>query len=234
MHELTRLGRKHGTDKATTHTFTERVYGPLFEGMKDTPLNLLEIGGGKVGGSHKMWKEYFTQGEIYCMDPFFLPDQDVTITELENLGIRVFRGNQLRREDLATVAAGCPSGYDYIIDDAAHMPDAIQLSLGSLFPALKSGGFYIVEDLATASRRGRDIEATNLNLGKLDSQGLMPERHTEEHPLEEAFEVFERTNQWLSKVLTPAECAYLVENIAGWKIADDGSRLKNICIIKKK
>jgi len=168
------------------------------------------------------------------MDPFFLPDQDVTITELENLGIHVFRGNQLRREDLAAVAAGCPAGYDYIIDDAAHMPDAIQLSLGSLFPALKSGGFYIVEDLATASRRGRDLKATNLNLGKLDSQGLMRERHTEEHPLEAAFEVFERSNQWLSKVLTPAECAYLVEHIADWKILDDGSRLKNICIIKKK
>ena len=234
MHELTKLGRKYGTDKATSHTFTERVYGPLFEGKKNEPLNLLEIGGGKVGGSHKMWKEYFTQGEIYCMDPFFLPDQDVTITELENLGIHVIRGNQLHREDLAAAAAACPDGYDYIIDDAAHMPDAIQLSLGSLFPALKSGGTYIVEDLATAARRGANLEATNINLEKLDSEGLMTERHTEEHLLEEAFTVFERTNQWLSKVLTPAECAYLVENIAAWKILDDGSRLKNICIIKKK
>ena len=108
MHELTRLGRKYGTDKATTHTFTERVYGPLLEGRKEDPLTLLEIGAGKVGGSHKMWKEYFTQGEIYCMDPFFLPDQEVTISELQNLGVHVIRGNQLRREDLQRTADACP------------------------------------------------------------------------------------------------------------------------------
>ena len=234
MHELTRLGRKYGTDKATTHTFTERVYGPLLEGRKEDPLTLLEIGAGKVGGSHKMWKEYFTQGEIYCMDPFFLPDQEVTISELQNLGVHVIRGNQLRREDLQRTADACPGGYDYIIDDAAHMPDAIQMSLGTLFPALKSGGFYIVEDLATAGRRGADLEATNVNLGKLDSQGLMPERHTAEYELQEALAVFTRSNQWLSKVLTPQESAYLVENIQQWKILDDGMRLKNICIIRKK
>ena len=238
MHELTALGRKYGTDKAGgragNHTFTERVYGPLFEKKKNEPLSLLEIGAGKVGGSHKMWKEYFTQGEIYCMDPFFLPDQDTTIEELEDLGIQVIRGNQLRRDDLLTAAAASPGGYDYIIDDAAHVPDAIQLSLGILFPALKPGGFYIIEDLATATRRGQDLEATNVNLGKLDSQGLMTERHTEEHILEESLEAYNRTNQWLSKTLTPTESAYLVENIQEWIILDDGARLKNICIIKKK
>jgi len=234
MHELTKLGRKYGTDKATTHTFTERIYGPLFEEIKEKPISLLEIGAGKVGGSSKMWKEYFTQGEIYCMDPFFLPDQEVTLSELEGLDIHVIRGNQLHREDLLRCGEACLTGYDYIIDDGAHMPDAIQISLGTLFPFLNSGGFYIVEDLSTASRRGHNWEETNVNLDKLDSKGLMKARHVQEHTLEEAFTVLDRAKQWLSKTLTPTECAYLVENIQDWTILDDGGRKNNICIIKKK
>ena len=186
------------------------------------------------------------------MDPFFLLDQEVTAEELEALGIQVIRGNQLRREDLLAAAAASPGGYDYIIDDAAHVPDAIQLSLGILFPALKPGGLYIIEDLATATRRGQDIEATNVNLGKLDPHGLMVERHTEEYILEESLEGFSHNKQWLSNILTPAEGAYLVENIQKWAIIDDDTekrknsvmkrrgrrdsvgKLKNICVIEKK
>ncbi len=238
MHELTKLGRKYGTDKAGgragNHTFTEQVYGPLFEKRKEDKLHLLEIGAGQVGGSHKMWKEYFSQGEIYCMDPFFLGDQTVTRSELEGLGVHVIQGNQLRREDLTRAGSSCEGGFDYIIDDAAHVPDAIQLSLGTLFPYLKGGGFYIVEDLATASRRGRALEATNANLAKLDVRGLMTERHIQDYSLEESLTAFDEGKPWLSEILTDNEKQYLVENIRAWKILDDGHRLKNIALIKKK
>jgi|3_EtaG_2_1085321.scaffolds.fasta_scaffold32234_2 hypothetical protein len=234
MHELTRLGRKYGTDKATTHTFTEKIYGPLLENRKDTKINLLELGAGRVGGSHKMWKEYFTRGEIYCLDPFFLPDQKVTIAELEACGVHVVRGNQLRRDDLHRIGSAAPEGYDVIIDDAAHMPDAIQLSLAILFPYLKSGGLYIVEDLATAARRGKAWVATNKNLDSLDSQKLMTERHVEEYILEEALEHFETNGEWLTRCLSVAEGEYLVRNIQQGRIFDDGMRKKNICVIKKK
>jgi hypothetical protein len=59
MHELTKLGRKYGTDKATAHTFTERVYGPLFEETKEKPISLLEIGAGRVclPGREYRWVE---------------------------------------------------------------------------------------------------------------------------------------------------------------------------------
>ena len=238
MHELTKLGRKHGTDKAGgragNHLFTECVYGPLFENHQEKKLHLLELGAGQVGGSHKMWKEYFTEGEIYCMDPFFLPDQTVTSTELEELGIHVIQGNQLRRDDLTRAGTSCKEGFDYIIDDAAHVPDAIQLSLGVLFPYLKSGGIYIVEDLATATRRGNALEATNANLEKLDTQGLVPERHIKDYTLEASLQAFDEGKLWPSEILTHNEKRYLMDNIASWEILDDGRRLRNIALIEKK
>jgi hypothetical protein len=248
MHELTEIGRKYGTDKAGgragNHVFTEEVYGPLFESRKNEPLHLLEIGVGLVGGSHKMWKEYFTQGNIYCMDPFFLADQAVTIEELQGLGIEVIRGNQLRRDDLHRAGASCSGGYDVIIDDAAHMPDAIQLSLGVLFPYLKSGGYYIVEDLSTATRRGSDLEATNANLTLLDTAGIMQERHVRDYTLEAAFTHFRAYLDgwmenavgvpWLSEIMTDTEKQYLIDNMAEWQFFNDGARRNNIVIIKKK
>mgnify|MGYP003652958450 CR=1 FL=1 len=238
MHELTKLGRKYGTDKAGgragNHTFTEKVYGPLFEQCREDKLHLLEIGAGQVGGSHKMWKEYFTQGEIYCLDPFFLPDQIVTSADLEEIGVHVIQGNQLSRSDLTRAGASCEEGFDYIIDDAAHVPDAIQLSLGMLFPYLKSGGLYIVEDLATATRRGKSLKVTNTNLEKLDTQGLVSERHIKDYTLQESLTAFEEGKPWPSEILADSEKQYLTDHIQAWKILDDGHRLKNIALIKKK
>jgi hypothetical protein len=235
MHELTVLANKYGTDKGSVHTFTEKIYGPLFQSKKEKLINILVIGAGKVGGSHKMWKEYFINGHVYCLDPFFLPDQLITIEELKALGINIIRGNQLSRADLVLAGKAAEGGYDIIIDDGAHMPDSIQLTLATLFPYLKSDGYFIVEDLATARRRGSNIDSVNENLRRIDTKNLMKEQHVPEHTLEEALEHYTNTaNQWLSKILNDDEKQYLIENIRDWKVFDDGGRLQNICVIIKK
>lgn len=231
---LTSLGKKYGTDKAARHNYTGRVYTPIFGPYRTEPIHILEIGAGKVGGSHKMWKKYFTKGEVYCMDPFFLPDQEVTIEELDEWGVHVIRGNQLNRADLLRAATASPEGYDFIVDDAAHMLDAIQLSLGVLFPYLKSGGTYIVEDLATAERRGGDqekIDSTNANLDVLDSKGLMKERHQIDYTLLEALTSLDDSGAWLSNLLSDEEKSYLEQNIASWEYVPVSS---GAMVIKKK
>lgn len=239
--ELTTLGKKYGTDKATRHHFTDKVYNVLFGEKKDSPIHILEIGAGKVGGSHKMWKDWFTQGEVYCMDPFFLPDQEVTAEELANRGIHIIQGNQLSRADLHRAGKLPPEGYDFIIDDASHMPDAVQLSLGVLFPYLKSNGIYVVEDIDTAARRGHNqeaVDAVNTNLARLDTKGLMKEEHQLEFRPQDSLEYFDDTGSWKSKVLTDEECSYLEENIGLWGFSDAGhsgnSRKNALLAIRKK
>jgi hypothetical protein len=37
--------------------------------------------------------------------------------------------------------------FDYIIDDGSHFQEDQQVSLGLLFPQVKSGGYYIIEDV---------------------------------------------------------------------------------------
>jgi len=42
-----------------------------------------------------------------------------------------------------------PEGFDLIIDDASHIGHAAAASYAALFPRLKSGGLYVIEDWGT-------------------------------------------------------------------------------------
>ena len=59
-------------------------------------------------------------------------------------------------DDLARIAAAAP-GYDVIIDDASHASPHQQLAFRHLFPRLRSGGLYIIEDLHWQSPVYEDI-----------------------------------------------------------------------------
>jgi len=223
--KLEKIGRKHGTDKAYRHGYTT-TYESLFRGIRKNKVKLLEIGAGDSGASHKMWKDYFTMGEVFCMDLFHLETQNTLQNELENYGVNTYKGNQLSRHDLDDLVDGFGSDFDIIIDDGAHLWDAIQLSLGLLFPVLKSGGFYIVEDCRTAVRRGRILDKVNANLTPFD----VKERHCPEFHLKESLEYSENAGVWKSNVLNENEKKYLVDNISTWEFSNDSK----LCVIKKK
>ena len=145
MDELTKLGLKHGTDKATGRMYTEKVYYPLMKDLKYEKLNILELGCGDHGSSHKMWRDFFPNAKITLFDPFFFDKTQypvITPEELRSYNIKVIEGNQLDPNDLELLNPG-QEKYDFIIDDASHLNDATQMSLGHLFPFLKSGGHYI-------------------------------------------------------------------------------------------
>ena len=228
---LTEIGIRYGTDKANRHTYS-LVYEEVFDQMRHDEVHLLEIGAGPTGASHKMWKEYFTSGEVYCMEAFYGEEDAVEASELERYGVHALVGNQLKREDLSRAGEMLPPGtlYDIIIDDGAHMYDAINISLGTLFPYLKSGGYYIIEDIFTARKRGGFLEdpgyASN-NLAAANTRvkpyGLDQEvlEHVPEYMLLESFLVLKNCGQWLSKTLTYLESSYLAEHIAEWRFFDD-------------
>lgn len=184
---------------------------------RDTPLNILEIGAGRIGASVKMWREHFYNANVFSFDPFFLEDQIVTPEELKNLDITPIQGNQLSRGDLYSAALHIVEttgkGIDLVVDDAAHMPDAIQISLGVLFPFLNASGIYFVEDLNTTLRRAMDIEDVNKNLEELDIQKKMTLRHVDEIHLFDAIHHLARKRIWPSKVLSHPETEYLAAQI---------------------
>lgn len=145
--DLTRLALLHGSDKAGVHFYTQH-YQRFFGAMRARPLRLLEIGVGGYddpqsgGSSLRMWKYFFPQAEIFSLD---IEDK----THLAEERITIFQGSQNDGEFLERVMAAT-GPLDIIVDDGSHRNEDVVFSFEKLFPALKPGGWYVVEDTQTS------------------------------------------------------------------------------------
>lgn len=140
MKPLAELSLGYGTDKGTTHSYIP-VYEDLFAPYRDRPLSLLEIGVW-YGESLKLWRAYFPDASIYGVD-----------NSLERLpkdfpaDIVILAGDATRQETFSRFDDG---SLDIVIDDASHRIDDQIASLALLWPKLKDGGLYCIEDIQTA------------------------------------------------------------------------------------
>lgn len=232
---LKELGIKHGTDKANRHPYMDEVYWPLFKGYQNKEVNILEIGAGRFGGSVKTWKDFFVNGQVYLMDPFFIKGSDhigpfsVSRKNVEDYGVIAIQSNQLSKEQSKDVTEICSEKFDFIIDDGAHMNDAIQYSFAALFPLLKSGGSYIIEDLWTAKRRTpKSVNNWLDNSGHVFCEKKL--YHVEEVHFFESIDHYSRNKKWKSLLLSDKEREYIEQNIKDYtfKCGD------NVCIIIKR
>ena len=127
------------------HGYTPH-YEEFFSGQKFE--RFLEIGV-SYGGSLRMWKSYMPDTEIHGMDittTRFSPEQ------LTNDGFKIHIGDQTKREDLLHHFGDL--FFDVIIDDGSHRMKAQQVTLITLFERVKSGGWYVIEDLHTSEIKG--------------------------------------------------------------------------------
>ena len=110
--------------------------------MRELPLTLLEIGV-YHGASVKMWSEYFLNATIVGLDI----NEDCKKYESDRVKIRI--GDASRIDFLFSVIQefGQPS---VAIDDGSHRWDHQISALHSLFPLLKPGGIFVMEDLDTS------------------------------------------------------------------------------------
>ena len=118
------------------------VYDDVIGPYRHNKINLLEIGlwcPYFPGSSVRAWSRYLTKGTYYGVDI-------VDCTHLSNKNTKISILNQKNEEQLDDYIKDKPK-FDFIIDDGCHEEDAITISLGALFPQLKSGGVYFIEDL---------------------------------------------------------------------------------------
>ncbi len=181
MKSLTDIANEYGTDKGTLgpsenwggHNYTD-LYDAYLWPLRDQPVHLLEIGLGVTGdawdarivvgrnsgggASIKMWYDYFPRGQLVGLD--INPG-----AHLDNDRISTFIVDQGDSEALRSVCRG--REFDVVVDDGSHRPDHQQISLGTIWPHLKAGGFYIIEDLTNNGRgdpdRGRHHSTSVLN-----------------------------------------------------------------------
>ena len=164
MKSLTEIANYYGTDKGTlgpswsygSHNYTD-IYEAYFSSFRLKSINILEIGIGAIGkmwdarivhgrnieggASIKMWSEYFPYATIFAID----------INEasyLDNNRVHTFVVDQGNPDEIRKFLKKIGNTmFDFIIDDGSHRPDHQQVSLGLLFPQLKAGGLYFIEDL---------------------------------------------------------------------------------------
>jgi len=140
------LAALYGTDKFGEHEYTP-VYEELMRAWRRKRVRLLEIGvggyGAALGGeSLRMWASYFPKGRITGID---LYDK----TALSGGRVQVFQCSQVDAPKLAEIARGA-GPFDFIIDDGSH-ENAHQIeTFGILWPFVKDGGAYVIEDVQTS------------------------------------------------------------------------------------
>jgi hypothetical protein len=149
------LAKRAGTDKVTTHAY-EKIYEMWLAPWRHEAVNFLEIGLGcdmtyGPGKSLSLWEEYFTHRDARVS---FLEVDGVCV---KNHAIKlrngtIFVGSQEDESVLRNIAAEghAVGGYDVIVDDGGHTMKQQLTSLKVLWPAVSSGGLYVIEDLQTS------------------------------------------------------------------------------------
>ena len=122
-----------------------------------TRLKMLEIGLGcdsnsGPGQSARLWSRLFPDAERWEAELDAACVRRIS-TQLKALGARAVVGDQ---GDVPTVRSWLREtggAFDVIIDDGGHSNNHINVSLQLLWPALKPGGLYFIEDMHVGRQR---------------------------------------------------------------------------------
>ena len=143
------LALKHGTDKASTaHGFAE-IYErelPAPDTVStERPLRILEIGV-ESGASLRMWRDWYTAENGARRAAVIGVDSNPACLGCKEEGIDVILADA---SDAAFAEAlGSASGpFDVVVDDGSHKCQDQVASFRALWPYVRAGGVYVVEDL---------------------------------------------------------------------------------------
>ena len=165
---LDKLFNKWCSDKGT-YWLSKHNYGAAYDTVlrpiRRRARHLLELGvGDETAGSLNAWREYFPRAQFWIADIDVArfadkkqwawasrqkrrhgcwDDPDIWTAPRVHTLFGVDSSNRTQLQSLPLPA----EGMDVIIDDASHALAHQLIALEALWPRLKSGGFYIVEDL---------------------------------------------------------------------------------------
>jgi Methyltransferase domain len=119
------------------------IYERYFAAFRGTPVRMLEIGV-SGGGSLELWRRYFGPDAV-----IFGVDIDPACASRVTAPNQVRIGSQADPDFLEAVAAEI-GPLDIVLDDGSHVARHQRISFETLFPKVKEGGVYVIEDLQTA------------------------------------------------------------------------------------
>jgi len=163
------------TDKDTTHCYVDCFYEDAFSKYKEKQISFLEIGI-SLGGSFKLWKEYFTNAKtIVGIDN----RPQVVENKFQNIEGVTYYFEDAYTEDMISKLPK----FDIIIDDACHELEYQVKALNLYLPLLKRGGIYVIEDIQQnlyPDCKERLVE--NLNEKNCKSYEWLDLRHVKNRP----------------------------------------------------
>lgn len=163
---LDALALRNGTDKSSAHHNYCVVYERYFEQLRGKNILLFEVGVGgykyanRGGESLRMWCEYFSNGRVITIDLY-----DKTEIHTPN-NSEVYKCSQDNGGDILRILNGRQP--DIIIDDASHINPLTIKTFEILFPQLKKGGIYVVEDTETSYWSAVATDGTDFKGGTHD------------------------------------------------------------------
>lgn len=134
------LAIKHNCDKSSEHHDYCKIYDQYLFWHRDKQINFLEIGYGgytnpnEGGESARVWLDFFTNATINIVE----------LHEKYNVPERV---NMLYGSQDDPKVFESLNNLDLVIDDGSHISHLTISSFEIVWPKLKSGGLYIIEDL---------------------------------------------------------------------------------------
>jgi len=147
---LDELGRDYKTDKSSEHHDYCKIYESYLSSFKYSNVSLIEIGVGgyeypdRGGESLRMWYNYFPNGKIIGIDINYKEG-------IVNDRTEFWQGSQDDENLLKTITEREENAVQrIIIDDASHSNPLTIETFKKVFPLLKSGDLYFVEDIHTS------------------------------------------------------------------------------------
>jgi hypothetical protein len=158
MNQLVEIFQKYSLDKLMNKY--DKVYVDLLDTKKDIIKNVLEIGIGTIdkekdssmyvykqndapqytyGNSLRAWRDFFVNANIVGVDV----DEN---TMFEEERIKTFCSSSFDKKTMNKILSGLDK-FDLIIDDGLHTMEANLRTLEIVFPYLKDGGMYVIEDV---------------------------------------------------------------------------------------
>ncbi len=146
-HNLNSLAIRYHTDKRSGIHNYPPIYEKHFEQFRNNSLTILEIGFGEGCSAH-MWQDYFPNATLYFIDinPSYISQKKKEFSSRCHFYI----ADQSKQKDLLEVASTANNEFDIIIDDGSHQCAHQIFSFKILFPFIKKGGCYVIEDLHTS------------------------------------------------------------------------------------
>lgn len=134
------------TDKNTIHSYLP-LYEQLLNKKKETAINVLEIGI-NLGGSIKLWHDYFTNATIFGLDIISI-DNEIIWNEIKNNDrINLLTSIDAYNYDFfKSTFIDKNLKFDFVLDDGPHTLESMKIFINLYSQLLTDDGILIIEDV---------------------------------------------------------------------------------------